>query len=56
MLPLVLFPGVGSELYRGLESIVVRDLSVSTVFTLFVVPTLFPVVLAVCTKLGRQDQ
>ena len=56
MLPLVLFPGAGSELYRGLGSVIVGGLSVSTVFTLFVVPTLFHVVLAARTKLGRQYQ
>ncbi len=54
MLPLVLFPGAGSELYRGLGSVVVGGLSVSTVFTLFVVPTLFHVVLAARTKLSQQ--
>jgi HAE1 family hydrophobic/amphiphilic exporter-1 len=52
MLPLVLFPGAGSELYRGLGSVVVGGLSVSTVFTLFVVPTLFSLVLEVRSKLG----
>ena len=41
MLPLVLFPGAGSELYRGLGSVVVGGLLVSTIFTLLVVPTLF---------------
>ena len=41
MLPLVLFPGAGSELYRGLGSVVVGGLLVSTVFTLFLVPALF---------------
>jgi len=41
MLPLVLFPGAGSELYRGLGSVVVGGLLVSTIFTLVVVPTLF---------------
>ena len=39
MLPLVLFPGAGSELYRGLGSVVIGGLVVSTVFTLFLVPT-----------------
>jgi HAE1 family hydrophobic/amphiphilic exporter-1 len=38
MLPLVLFPGAGSELYRGLGSVVVGGLIVSTIFTLFLVP------------------
>lgn len=41
LLPLVLFPGSGSELYRGLGSVVLGGLLVSTVFTLVLVPTLF---------------
>ncbi len=45
MLPLVLFPGAGSELYRGLGSVVVGGLVVSTVFTLFLVPALFSLTL-----------
>ncbi len=38
MMPLVLFPGAGSELYRGIGSVVVGGLALSTVFTLFLVP------------------
>ena len=45
MLPLVLMPGAGSELYRGLGSVVVGGLMVSTVFTLFLVPMLLSFVL-----------
>jgi HAE1 family hydrophobic/amphiphilic exporter-1 len=41
LLPLVLFRGAGSELYRGLGSVVLGGLVVSTIFTLFLVPTLF---------------
>ena len=41
LLPLVLFPGAGSELYRGLGSVVLGGLVVSTIFTLVLVPTLF---------------
>ncbi|MBN1343899.1 MAG: efflux RND transporter permease subunit [Phycisphaerae bacterium] len=41
LLPLVLFPGAGSELYRGLGSVVLGGLAVSTIFTLFLVPALF---------------
>jgi hydrophobic/amphiphilic exporter-1 (mainly G- bacteria), HAE1 family len=41
LLPLVLFPGAGSELYRGLGSVVLGGLLVSTIFTLVLVPTLF---------------
>jgi HAE1 family hydrophobic/amphiphilic exporter-1 len=40
MLPLVLSTGPGSELYRGLGSILLGGLAVSTVFTLFVIPCL----------------
>ncbi len=39
--PLVIFPGAGSELYRGLGAVVLGGLVVSTVFTLFLVPTMF---------------
>jgi HAE1 family hydrophobic/amphiphilic exporter-1 len=41
MTPLVVMPGAGSELYRGLGSVVVGGLIVSTVFTLVVVPSMF---------------
>lgn len=41
LMPLVLFPGAGSELYRGLGSVVLGGLVVSTFFTLVFVPTLF---------------
>ena len=46
MLPLVLFPGAGSELYRGLGSVVVGGLSLSAVITLVVVPPMMTLVLA----------
>ncbi|MDJ0842117.1 MAG: efflux RND transporter permease subunit [Acidobacteriota bacterium] len=46
MLPLVLFPGAGSELYRGLGSVVVGGLVVSTIFTLFLVPALLSLTLS----------
>lgn len=38
MLPLVLMPGAGSELYRGIGSVVVGGLLVSAVFTILLVP------------------
>lgn len=41
MLPLVLLPGSGSELYRGLGSVVLGGLIVSTLFTLVLVPAVF---------------
>jgi len=39
--PLVLFPGAGSELYRGLGSVLLGGLLVSTLLTLVFIPTLF---------------
>lgn len=57
MLPLVIFPGAGSELYRGLGAVMVGGLMVSTVFTLFLVPAVFNLViqgrLALSRRLGR---
>ena len=40
MLPLVVFPGAGSELYRGLGSVVVGGLTLSAILTLLLVPPL----------------
>lgn len=40
MLPLAVAPGPGSELYRGLGSVVLGGLALSTVFTIFVIPAL----------------
>jgi HAE1 family hydrophobic/amphiphilic exporter-1 len=41
LLPLVLWPGAGSELYRGLGSVVLGGLLVSSLLTLVLVPALF---------------
>ena len=40
MLPLLLIPGAGTELYRGLAAVIVGGMSVSTVFTLLLLPAL----------------
>lgn len=40
MLPLLLIPGAGSVIYRGLAAVIVGGMSVSTVFTLLLLPTL----------------
>ncbi|MEM8631234.1 MAG: efflux RND transporter permease subunit [Pseudomonadota bacterium] len=45
MLPLVVFPGEGSELYRGLGAVVVGGLSMSAFLTLLTVPPLLRLVL-----------
>ncbi len=41
LMPLVFSRGAGAELYRGLGSVVLGGLVVSTLFTLFLVPSLF---------------
>jgi len=40
MLPLLLIPGAGTELYRGMAAVIVGGMSVSTVFTLILLPSL----------------
>jgi multidrug efflux pump subunit AcrB len=40
MLPLLLMPGAGTELYRGLAAVIVGGMCVSTVFTLILLPSL----------------
>lgn len=40
MLPLLLFPGEGSVVYRGMAAAIVGGMSVSTIFTLILLPTL----------------
>lgn len=40
MMPLILSPGPGSEFYRGLGSVITGGLAFSTLFTLFVIPSL----------------
>lgn len=43
MLPLLLIPGAGTELYRGLAAVIVGGLAVSTLFTLILLPSLLRV-------------
>ncbi|MCA1799136.1 MAG: efflux RND transporter permease subunit [Xanthomonadaceae bacterium] len=40
MLPLLVIPGAGTEVYRGMAAVIVGGLSVSTVFTLVLLPSL----------------
>ena len=44
MLPLLLVPGAGTELYRGLAAVIVGGLAVSTLFTLILLPSLLRLV------------
>jgi multidrug efflux pump subunit AcrB len=40
MLPLLIIPGAGAELYRGIAAVIVGGMSVSTLFTLIFLPSL----------------
>ncbi len=40
MLPLMVFPGAGSEIYRGMAAAIVGGMSISTIFTLVLLPSL----------------
>ena len=56
MLPLVLFPGAGSELYRGLGSVVVGGLALSAVLTLLMVPPMLSVIVAPLEQRRRRKR
>ena len=56
MMPLVLFPGAGSELYRGLGSVVLGGLSLSAVLTLALVPPIMSFTLGLLEKTGRTSK
>ena len=54
MLPLVVFPGAGSELYRGLGSVVLGGLSLSAVLTMAIVPPMMSITVGVIE--GRKQR
>jgi len=43
MLPLLVVPGAGSEIYRGMAAAIVGGMAVSTVFTLLLLPSLLQI-------------
>jgi HAE1 family hydrophobic/amphiphilic exporter-1 len=43
LFPMVVFPGAGAELYRGVGAVVLGGLALSTLLTLYVVPALFTI-------------
>ncbi len=53
LIPLVIFPGAGSELYRGIGTVVFGGLALSTVATLFMIP---PLLAAASGPLARASQ
>ena len=48
MLPMLLMPGVGSVIYRGMAAVIVGGMAVSTLFTLILLPCLL--------RIGEQAQ
>ena len=40
MLPLMILPGVGSEIYRGLAAVIIGGMTISALFTLILMPSL----------------
>jgi HAE1 family hydrophobic/amphiphilic exporter-1 len=55
MLPLVVFPGAGSELYRGLGSVVLGGLSLSAVLTLAIVPPMMSITVGLLEHRPRDE-
>jgi HAE1 family hydrophobic/amphiphilic exporter-1 len=53
MSPLVIKSGAGSELYRGIGSVIIGGLVCSTLFTLFVVPLMFSLMIDLQHGLAR---
>ena len=56
MLPLVLFPGSGSELYRGLGSVVVGGLGLSSLLTLTLIPPLLGLLMPILDSKSEQGK
>lgn len=51
MLPLVVMPGAGSELYRGLGSVVIGGLALSSIITLLLTPLVFSYAIELTAKI-----
>lgn len=49
LVPLVISPGAGSELYRGLGAVLLGGLLISTIFTLFLIPSLFTLTMEIAS-------
>lgn len=53
LVPLVISPGAGSELYRGLGAVLLGGLLISTIFTLFLIPSLFTLTMEISERMSR---
>jgi len=49
----VISPGAGSELYRGLGAVLLGGLLISTIFTLFLIPSLFTLTMEISERMSR---
>jgi hydrophobic/amphiphilic exporter-1 (mainly G- bacteria), HAE1 family len=56
LLPLAVFPGAGSELYRGLGSVVIGGLSLSALLTLAIIPPLLALLLPRDSGAAKDEQ
>ena len=56
LLPLAIFPGAGSELYRGLGSVVIGGLSLSALLTLAIIPPLLSLLLPKAGAAGSCEE
>ncbi len=55
MLPLVMIPGAGAEMYQGLGSVLLGGLAVSTVFTIFIIPAILIFVIRIEKRKPRKE-
>jgi HAE1 family hydrophobic/amphiphilic exporter-1 len=55
MLPLAVAPGPGSEIYRGLGSVILGGLAISSIFVIFIIPSLLMFFIKM-EKIGHEKQ
>jgi len=56
MLPLMVIPGVGSQIYRGLATVIIGGMFVSAIFTLILMPSILRLPPLRLTRILRRDQ
>ena len=56
LIPLVIFPGAGSELYRGIGTVVFGGLALSTIATLFMIPPLLSLTRIPLARASKQTK
>jgi HAE1 family hydrophobic/amphiphilic exporter-1 len=56
MLPLMVIPGVGSQIYRGLATVIIGGMFVSAIFTLILMPSFLRLPPLRLPQVLRRDQ